>query len=55
MVECFFGRLKQKYATLSRKWVLDEQSFDLFFDMACGFVNADILCHPSSVLIDKSI
>ena len=46
IVECFFGRLKQKYATLSRKWVLDEQSFDLFFDMACGFVNADILYHP---------
>lgn len=46
IVECFFGRLKQKYATLSRKWVLDGQSFDVFFDIACGFVNADILHCP---------
>ena len=30
---------------LSRKWILDDQSFDIF-DMACGFVNADILYHP---------
>ena len=46
IVECFFGRLKRKYATFSGKWVLDEQSFDTFFDIACCFTNADIMYHP---------
>ena len=46
IVECFFGRMKRKYAMFSRKWTLDDQSFDLFFDVACAFVNADIIRNP---------
>ena len=46
VVECFFGRLKSKFTTFSRKWVQDEPWFDLFFDLACCFTNADILYHP---------
>ena len=46
LVECYFGRLKSKNATFSRKWVLDDQSFDLFFDLACCFANADTMYNP---------
>ena len=46
IVECFFGRLKGKYTSFSRKWVLDQQSFDMFFDIACCLTNADIMYHP---------
>ena len=46
VVECYFGRLKSKYATLSRKWALDDQSFDTFFDLACCLTNADIMYNP---------
>ena len=48
LVECFFGRLKNKYKTFGRKWVLGVDVFDGFFDCACALTNADILVNPLS-------
>ena len=47
LVECFFGRLKTLWRIFSKVWTLDEQYFDLFFDIACGLTNMHILAgHP---------
>ena len=48
LVECFFGRLKNKYKAFGRKWVLGVDAFDGFFDCACAMTNADILVNPLS-------
>ena len=45
-VECFFGRLKRIWSIFSRMWTLDEEVFDIFFDIACGLTNVHILRHP---------
>ena len=45
-VECFFGRLKLLWKLFSEKWMLGEESFDLFFDIACAFTNLDIFHRP---------
>ena len=42
LVECFFGRLKNKYKAFGRKWFLGVEAFDGFFDCACALTNADI-------------
>ena len=49
LVECFFGRLKNKYKAFGRKWFLGVDMFDGFFDCACALTNADILVNPLSV------
>ena len=49
LVECFFGRLKNKYKAFGRKWFLGVETFDGFFDCACALTNADILLNPLSV------
>ena len=46
VVECFFGRLKSLCSIFSTTWTLDEDEFDLFFDIACGLTNVHILRHP---------
>ena len=46
VLECYYGRLKSKNATFSRKWALDDQTFDTFFDLACCLTNADIMYNP---------
>ena len=47
LVECFFGRLKTLWRIFSKVWTLDEQYFDLFFDIACGLTNMHIVAgHP---------
>ena len=46
LVECFFGRLKRLWSVFSTTWVLSENEFDLFFDLACGFTNIDVLHRP---------
>ena len=46
LVECFFGRLKALWRIFARTWTMDEEYFDLFFDIACGFTNIHILAHP---------
>ena len=48
LVECFFGRLKNKYKAFGRKWFLGVDMFDGFFDCACALTNADILFNPLS-------
>ena len=48
LVESFFGRLKNKYKTFWRKWVLGVDVFDGFFDCACALTNSDILVNPLS-------
>ena len=48
LVECFFGRLKNKYKAFGRKWFLGVDMFDGFFDCACALTNADILVNPLS-------
>ena len=48
LVECFFGRLKNKYKAFGRKWFLGVEAFDGFFDCACALTNADVLVNPLS-------
>ena len=49
LVECFFGRLKNKYKAFGRKWFLGVETFDGFFDCACSLTNADITVNPLSI------
>ena len=46
LVECYFGRLKLLWSVFTTTWKLDQESFDLFFDLACAFTNLDILHRP---------
>ena len=46
LVECFFGRLKRLWRVFSTTWLLGEEAFDTFFDLACCFTNMDILHRP---------
>ena len=46
VVECYFGRLKLLWSVFSTTWKLDQDSFDLFFDLACAFTYIDILHRP---------
>ena len=46
LIECFFGRLKSLWRVFSTTWVLGEEAFDTFFDLACCFTNMDILHRP---------
>ena len=46
VVDCYFGRLKLLWSVFSTTWKLDQDSFDLFFDLACAFTNIDILHRP---------
>lgn len=49
VVECYFGRLKNKYKIFGRKWGLGVDCFDDFFDCACAYTNVDVLVNPLTV------
>ena len=46
MVECFFGRLKSIWRVFATTWILGEEEFDTFFDLAGCLTNLDILHRP---------
>ena len=46
IVECYFGRLKLLWSVFTTTWKMSEDSFDVFFDIACALTNLDIYHRP---------
>ena len=46
IVECFFGRLKLLWSVFTGTWKMSEDSFDVFFDIACALTNIDVYHRP---------
>ena len=46
IVEQFFGRMKKLFAVLRNTFRLDEEMFDLYFDICVCLTNIDVAYHP---------
>ena len=46
IVECYFGRLKLLWSVFATTWKMSEETFDVFFDIACALTNLDVYHRP---------